>query len=131
MEMGCGRINWMVMIILWLLMPQLQEVKMEDQVVTTPKIYSCWGGCYNNCFLLKKTDDTYQCYFNCLNKCTASSSPTSSSSPFDFESICKGGCYLEICIPLSFVGANVGDCLGSCTNLCKIFSTFTKMQLED
>lgn len=103
--MGCGRINWMVMIIIiWLLMSKL--VKMEDEVGSTTKIYGCWGGCYNNCFLLQKSSDnnkTYQCYFSCLNNCT-STTPTSStsSSPLDFGSFCKGGCFLMICLPLSF-----------------------------
>lgn len=90
-------INWKVVIIFLVL--QLQEVKMEDEVVTSSKMYSCWGGCYNNCFLLQKNDDSaqsFQCYFNCLNNCTTS------SSALDFQSVCRGGCYLEMCIPLSF-----------------------------
>ncbi|CAN4076577.1 unnamed protein product [Withania somnifera] len=130
---GCSRINWTVMVILWLLASQ---VKTQDQPVSTTKIYGCWGGCYNNCFLLQKPDNdsakTYQCYFSCLNNCTSSTLATSStSSPIDFDSFCKGGCYLMTCIPLSFVGANVGDCLGSCGNLCKFISTFRNMQLKN
>lgn len=104
--LGCGRINCMVMIIiLWLLMSKI--VKMEDEVVPTRDVYGCWGGCYNNCFLLQKNSDddkTYQCYYNCLNNCTPISTPTSSttSSPLNYGSLCQGGCFLMICIPLSF-----------------------------
>ncbi|KAH0645342.1 hypothetical protein KY284_033226 [Solanum tuberosum] len=108
---------------------------MEDEVVPTRDIYGCWGGCYNHCFLLQKNSDndkTYQCYYNCLNNCTPSTSTSStSSSPSNFGSLCQGGCFLMICIPLSFGGANIGNCLASCGNLCKFFNTFTNTKLND
>lgn len=101
--MGCVRINWMFMmiVIVWTLMCPL--VKMEDEVVSRAKIYSCWGGCYNDCFLLQKSSDnnstkTSQCYYNCLNNCTSSTSTSTS----DYEGFCKGACFLMICLPLSF-----------------------------
>ncbi|KAI3687393.1 hypothetical protein L1987_81088 [Smallanthus sonchifolius] len=34
-------------------------------------VYSCWGGCLNQCLLLpdKKPDERVPCYWNCLAKC--------------------------------------------------------------
>ncbi|KAI3700271.1 hypothetical protein L2E82_44893 [Cichorium intybus] len=34
-------------------------------------LYSCWGGCLNECFLLssKKIGERFPCYVNCLAKC--------------------------------------------------------------
>ncbi|XP_051137729.1 uncharacterized protein LOC127255966 [Andrographis paniculata] len=56
--------------------------------------YTCWGGCYNNCFLRsnKTRPEMLSCYYQCLNKCVP-------RSPADYQYYCRIGCSLELCAP--------------------------------
>ncbi|KAL8244771.1 hypothetical protein R6Q59_011046 [Mikania micrantha] len=57
------------------------------------RVYSCWGGCLNQCVLLanKNPDSKIPCYWNCLATCfpsSGSSSPIGSSKiPLDLTSV--------------------------------------------
>lgn len=65
-------------------------------------VYSCWGGCLNQCVLLdeKKTDARIPCYWDCLNKCFPQSprtgSPGSSKPPSEFTSMSQSTSASEI-----------------------------------
>lgn len=58
-------------------------------------LYTCWGGCYNKCFLLSPGGaDQYPCYFSCLSQCTYTQSLES------YQYYCQIGCSATRCIPL-------------------------------
>ncbi|KAI3468269.1 hypothetical protein Pfo_024932 [Paulownia fortunei] len=79
------------------------------------QIYTCWGGCYNECILRssKTRPERLACYYQCLNSCL----PPSAA---DYQNYCQIGCSLELCIPVSYgAGARLEKCFGRCTNLCK------------
>ncbi|KAI5669404.1 hypothetical protein M9H77_19257 [Catharanthus roseus] len=77
-------------------------------------LYTCWGGCYNKCFLLGGNPaDRYPCYFSCLAGCT------SSQSTGNYRYYCQVGCSATRCVPLGSDGARLEDCLGSCGNICR------------
>lgn len=66
--------------------------------VNGQKIYSCFGGCYNECFMSsssKTGSERLACYYLCLNGCVP-------RSPSDFEYYCQIGCSFKLCIPFSF-----------------------------
>ncbi|KAL0323874.1 UNVERIFIED_CONTAM: hypothetical protein Scaly_2354500 [Sesamum calycinum] len=78
------------------------------------QLYTCWGGCYNVCFL--RSNGTrpvgLPCYYQCLNSCNR-------GSPADSQYYCQIGCAMERCVPVSNDGARLENCLGGCTKLCK------------
>ncbi|GFP80304.1 hypothetical protein PHJA_000173800 [Phtheirospermum japonicum] len=78
------------------------------------QIYSCWGGCYNECFLRSNETrtDSFACYYECLNSCVP-------RTPADYQYYCQIGCNLEQCTQFTSDGAKLERCFGKCTNLCK------------
>ncbi|KAL8063436.1 hypothetical protein ABFX02_01G026200 [Erythranthe guttata] len=78
------------------------------------QIYTCWGGCYNECFLRseKTGPERLACYFQCINSCVP-------NSPADFTNYCQIGCSLTLCSLFSFDGERLEKCFGNCDNICK------------
>ncbi|KAK4420021.1 hypothetical protein Salat_2415000 [Sesamum alatum] len=83
-------------------------------ICVNAQVYTCWGGCYNKCFL--RSNGTGQemlaCYYQCFNSCPR-------RSPADSPYYCQIGCYIELCGPDSNDVARSEKCFGRCTNLCK------------
>lgn len=68
---------------------------LASSAVTSDRIYSCWGGCYNQCYPnVQNQSEKFPCYYKCLNGCFP---PTAA----DFQYYCQIGCSLKRCIPVS------------------------------
>ncbi|KAL1552450.1 hypothetical protein AAHA92_13245 [Salvia divinorum] len=83
--------------------------------VDAQRLYGCWGGCYNKCFIDGRNTMTKSqklaCEYSCLNTCIP-------STPTDYAYYCRRGCSLKRCRQLVTDGAKLEECFGRCTDLC-------------
>ncbi|KAI3792706.1 hypothetical protein L2E82_06594 [Cichorium intybus] len=112
-------------------------------------MYTCWGGCLNQCVLLadKKPEEKSPCYWNCLAKCFPQSGQIAASltgprniiepsKPNNLPAIinnkpkylyfglgrkyyCIIGCSLQSCMIPGHAGIDLKICLVRCTHKCK------------
>ncbi|PWA68462.1 hypothetical protein CTI12_AA309300 [Artemisia annua] len=129
--MKSGGSNISALVVLLLILVRVQQARAE--------IYTCWGGCLNQCFLLRtvkyRVGAKFPCYVKCVATCFhPSRTPPSSSPPnppdnvpASFEMInkslrldkkkysCINGCALQTC----HGGSELKNCVITCIDKCR------------
>ncbi|XP_019157666.1 PREDICTED: uncharacterized protein LOC109154297 [Ipomoea nil] len=106
----------------------LGMVMLSQDVVGDDAVYACLGGCYNKCFILSKQPpfETLVCFFKCfLTDCVSSGPP-----PANFVDSCGVGCSMEFCPLQSLDEATLGQCIGSCGDMCELLKSLGTTQQQ-
>ncbi|XP_031110981.1 uncharacterized protein LOC116014824 [Ipomoea triloba] len=94
----------------------LVMMQVEGQFAENGNLYTCWGGCYNQCVLLGRSSavaggGNFPCYIGCLSSCVPQSAA-------QYQNYCQIGCSLQLCFPSITNGAQLENCFANCANVC-------------